>query len=338
MIELRRKHGASAPDAEGSSEPRKKSAGRLFGRPSAGNKRNKAPKRDTKEFSDSYKKLAYLLFGRRLESENHELLIEKLKKANVGMTSSQYISVILLNGVVATIVSAALSVSLFALVLSVGLWWLYSLLMVGISASVALASLPMTVSNSISSRRSKVDRELPFSLSELSILASTGLSPIDVFRKMAARCKDDAMASEYKKVIYKTDMEGKDLITALGETARETPSDVLRETLWDLANMIHQGGSLDDYLRVKADEVMSLKRAIQEEFISKLTGISDIYVSLVLIGVLFIGIAAFLINALGSNFGGLDANTLLVLLTYLLLPVIIAAFSLVVMSSYSKTE
>lgn len=293
---------------------------------------------DEDRFVDSYKRTAYRLFGERLERKKRDLLIEKLKKANVGMTPGQYLSVLLLNGLLAITVSSIMAVVMFAVVLAMADWWLFSLALIGISALVALVSLPITISNSISARRSKVDRELPFSLSELSILASTGLSPIDVFRRMAARCKDEAMATEFKKVIYKTDMEGKDLITALGETARETPSDVLRETFWDLANMIHQGGSLDDYLRVKADEVMSLKRKIQEEFVSKLTGISDIYVSLVLIGVLFIGIAAFLINALGSSFGGLDANTLLMLLTYLLLPVVIGAFSLVVMSSYSKTE
>jgi flagellar protein FlaJ len=301
-------------------------------------RRPKTPKDDGDRFNNAYKRLAYQLFGQRMERKRRDLLIEKLKKANVGMTPGQYLSVLIMNGLLAAALSSLVAVLLFALVLALVDWWLFALILVGISTSVALVSLPIMVSNSISARRSKVDRELPFSLSELSILASTGLSPIDVFRRMAARCKDEAMAAEFKKVIYKTDMEGKDLITALGETARETPSDVLRETFWDLANMIHQGGSLDDYLRTKADEVMSLKRNIQEEFISKLTGISDIYVSLVLIGVLFIGIAAFLINALGSSFGGLDANTLLMLLTYLLLPVVIAAFSLVVMSSYSKTE
>jgi len=302
-------------------------------------KRRKAvDERPKKDFSGSYKKLAYRLFGKLFDGKQREMLVEKMKRAGMGLTPGQYLSLLLLNGLVALAISSISGIMIFDLLLGLGDWPLFVLLITLISTTVALISLPMAISNRISSRRAKVDRELPFSLSELSILASTGLSPIDVFRRMAGRCKDEAMASEFKKVIYKTDMEGKDLITALGETARETPSEMLRETFWDMANMIHQGGSLDSYLRTKADEIMNLKRKIQEEFISKLTGISDIYVSLVLIGVLFIGIAAFLINSLGSNFAGIDANTLLLMLTYVLLPVIVFAFAMVVMSSYSKTE
>ena len=155
---------------------------------------------------------------------------------------------------------------------------------------------------------------------------------------MAQRDINPAMAGEFKRIIFKIDVEGKDLITALGETAKETPSDMLRETLWDLSNMIHQGGNLDVYLRAKADEILNLKRAIQKEFIDKLTTLSDVYVSLVLIGVLFIGIAAFLIDALGTTFAGIDAQTLLLLLTFFIIPVAVFAVAMLATTAYAKSE
>jgi flagellar protein FlaJ len=196
----------------------------------------------------------------------------------------------------------------------------------------------MTLNNRITNRRVKIDQELAFSLSELSILASTGLSPIEVMRRMSQRCQDEAMLAEYKKIVYKIDIEGKDIISSLGETARETPSSRLRESLWDLANMIHQGGNLDEYLRKKADEVLSLKRTLQKEFVDRLMGLSEVFVSLVLVGVLFIGIAAFLLQATGTTAGAIDGGTLLLLLAFLIVPVSAFAFIMIISSAYSKTE
>ena len=220
-------------------------------------------------------------------------------------------------------------------ILNLQSWPIVVLLIVVVSAGTAAGYLPMVTNSRISKRKAQIDKELPFSLSELSILASTGLSPIEVIKRMASRTKNEAMASEYKKIVFKTEVEGKDIITALGETARETPSVALRESFWDLANMIHQGGNLDEYLRMKADEVMSLKRSVQKEFIEKLMGTSDMYVSLVLVGVLFIGVAAFLIDAMGSG-GGISGDSLLMLLAYVIVPVASVVFIIVVSSSYSK--
>jgi archaellum biogenesis protein FlaJ (TadC family) len=133
-------------------------------------------------------------------------------------------------------------------------------------------------------------------------------------------------------------VQGKDLITALAETAKESPSTSVRESFWDLANMIHQGGNLDEYLRAKSDDVMKLRRAIQKEFIDRLTTFLDMYVSLVLVGVLMIAVGAFLINALGSTAAGLNANELLLLLTFGLVPVSVAMTIILISIAYARAE
>jgi archaellum biogenesis protein FlaJ (TadC family) len=102
--------------------------------------------------------------------------------------------------------------------------------------------------------------------------------------------------------------------------------------------MIHQGGDLDGYLRSKADDVMKAKRATQKEFIDKLSTYSDIYITLVLIGVLFIGIGAFMIDALGSSIMGLGSDTILLGLTFGIIPVSVAVIAVMVASAYSKVD
>jgi archaeal flagellar protein FlaJ len=197
--------------------------------------------------------------------------------------------------------------------------------------------MPMTISSKISTRKKQIEQNLPFVLSELSILASTGLTPIKIFRHMATRTTTDTITKEFKKIIYKIDIEGKDIITAISESAKESPSQRFKETLWDIGNMIHQGGDLDLYLRQKADSTMDFIRGIQKEFIEKLGTYSEMYMSLVLTGTLFIAIAAFLIDAMQTTIAGIDANTLLLILAYFLIPVVIIVVNIIISLAYAKS-
>jgi len=84
--------------------------------------------------------------------------------------------------------------------------------------------------------------------------------------------------------------------------------------------------------------VMKLKRLIQKEFIERLSTFLDMYVSLVLVGVLMIAVGAFLINALGSTAAGLDANELLLLLTFGLVPVAVVMTIVLISIAYARAE
>ena len=296
-------------------------------------------KKEKSSFLTTYGAFSYRVFGGVFESRvQSKRLEEKLRRANLPLTPPIYMSMQVMSGVIALSASLFTSILVFLLLLDLPEWVLYVAAMVVVTTAMTVLILPLSTGTRVSNRKSKIDRELPFTLSELSILASTGLSPIEVIRRMANRDVNPIMSGEFKRILFKVDVEGKDLITALGEVAKETPSDMLRESLWDLSNMIHQGGNLDIYLRAKADEIMNLKRSIQKEFIDKLTTLSDVYVSLVLIGVLFIGIAAFLVDALATTFGGIDAETLLILLTYFIIPVAVFVVALFASTAHSKAE
>jgi len=288
--------------------------------------------------ADKYKTLCYRLLGKRLtKNQRFERISESLKMANVKYTAGVYLSVIIVTGLLATLLSILFFTILFYVFLNTPNWLYFVLILTGMTGGISFAFLPMVIRSRISSRKTQIDHELSYTLSELSILASTGLTPIKIIRHMAERGGTSAMNNEFKKMVNKIDVEGKDIITAISETAKETPSTVFREALWDLSNMIHEGGDLDEYLRQKADSTLQLKRDIQKEFIEKLSTYSEMYISLVLISVLFIGIAAFLIDVMGSTIGGLNADSLLLLLAYGLIPVAVFAINVIVSMAYSKS-
>jgi flagellar protein FlaJ len=290
--------------------------------------------------ADRYDAFCYRLMGKRLEanSDRSEKLAAQLRQANMSLTPSMFLARSYVTAMLVASISFLALTFVFYILLANPFWYLFALGLAGLGAGTVMMIFPLIMKSRISNMAGKLDQELPFTLSELSILASTGLSPVEIVRKIAKREESAAMAAEFRKAVHKLDIEGKDLITALSETARESPSAPFRETLWDLANMIHQGGDLDGYLRSKADDVMKAKRATQKEFIDKLSTYSDIYITLVLIGVLFIGIGAFMIDALGSSIMGLGSDTILLGLTFGIIPVSVAVIAVMVASAYSKVD
>ena len=299
-----------------------------------------APSKSTEEVVVSrYRQFCYRVLGERLDrGEPNDILAEKLKQAGLNVSAGMHRAVELITTALSVLVVFVVGLVLFLVVIHVPDWYLYLALVVGVTFAAVLGGFSFLLSTRITNRREKLDRELPFTLSELSVLASTGTSPIRLFRRMAQRDHDPAMTGEFRKIIYKTDIQGKDLITALAETAKESPSTSVRDAFWDIANMIHQGGNLDEYLRNKSDDVLRLKRLVQKEFIERLSTFLDMYVSLVLVGVLMIAVGAFLLNALGSTAVGLDSNELLLLLTFGLVPVSVIVTIVLISIAYAKAE
>ena len=290
-------------------------------------------------FSARYRTLCYRLVGRRIEGDEDSLVLQsRLKRAGINVPAAVHSAVVVVTTIVATVVMAVVGLVVFREFIHSPHWYLYVLALAGIGAGSVAAGFRFMIDTRIANRKDELERELPFTLSELSVLASTGTSPIRLMRRMAQRDHDPAMTSTFREVVYRADVQGKDLITALAETAKESPSTPVRDTLWDLANMIHQGGNLDEYLRNKSDDIMQLKRVVQKEFIERLSTFLDMYVSLVLVGVLMGAVGAFLLNALGSTAAGLNSNEILLLLTFGLVPVAVVMTIIMVSMAYARSE
>lgn len=290
-------------------------------------------------FLRRYRGFCYGIVGARFESGDAEgVFASRLKQAGVSVTPAMYAAVATVTTLLATGASLGAGIGLFYFLLRPAMWLDYVLAVTLVTGGSVWAGFRFLISTRIANRKDQLDRELPFTLSELSVLASTGTSPIRLVRRMAQREHDPAMTGQFRRIVYKTDIQGKDLITALAETAKESPSLAVREAFWDLANMIHQGGNLDEYLRGKAEGVLQLKRLVQKEFIERLSTFLDMYVALVLVGVLLIAVGAFLLNAFGQTAGGLDADALLLLLTFGLVPLAVATTVILISIAYARAE
>jgi hypothetical protein len=87
----------------------------------------------------------------------------------------------------------------------------------------------------------------------------------------------------------------------------------------------------------KADNTMQLRRDVQKEFTQKLASYAEMYISLVLISIIFVGVAAFLMNAMASSMSGIDADTLLMMLAFLIIPIAVISITTMISTAYSRS-
>jgi flagellar protein FlaJ len=169
--------------------------------------------------------------------------------------------------------------------------------------------------------RRELEDELPFTTGYMAILTSAGVSPEKIFYSLSNLSVPLAVSAEAKDVVRDVNLFGRDIISALEETSKRTPSERFREMLEGLISTIHSGSSSTAYLREKSRQYMKLKRISLKKFSDTLSVLSEFYVALLLTGPLLLVIMLAVMAMLGGgNLGLLSPDLLLGLLTYIGLP------------------
>jgi flagellar protein FlaJ len=178
--------------------------------------------------------------------------------------------------------------------------------------------------------RRELEDELPFATSYMAILASAGVSPEKVFQSLSNLSTSLAVTAEAKDIVRDVNLFGSDIISALEGASQRTPSQRFREMVEGLVTTVHSGGNMTVFLREKSKEFMRLKRIDLKKFSDTLSILSEVYVTLLLTGPLFLVIMLVVMSMLGGwGFGLLSPSLLLGLLTYVGIPLGAIAFLIV---------
>lgn len=165
-----------------------------------------------------------------------------------------------------------------------------------------------------------LEDELPFTTGYMAILSSAGVSPEKIFYSLSSLTPPLAITNEAKNIVRNINLFGLDVISALEETSRLTPSEKFREMLEGFIATIHSGGNLAHYLREKSTQYMKLKRISLRKFSDTLSILSEFYVALLVTGPLLLVIMLAVMGMLGGGLGALGPDILLNVLTYIGIP------------------
>jgi len=178
--------------------------------------------------------------------------------------------------------------------------------------------------------RRELEDELPFTTGYMTILTSAGVSPEKIFYSLSNLSVPLTVSRGAKNLVRDVNLFGLDIISALEETSKRTPSEKFREMLEGFISTIHSGGNLAAYLREKSRQYMKLKRISLRKFSDTLSTLSEFYVALLVTGPLLLVIMLAVMAMLGGgNLGILSPELLLPLLTYLGIPLASVMFLII---------
>lgn len=171
-----------------------------------------------------------------------------------------------------------------------------------------------------SNRKKRMDLELPYVASHLSILATAGLPPARMFKLLEDSPTTPQVASEANEITRDVEILGEDIITALEAERIRSPSKTFAEILEGMVATIRSGGSLTGYLQDSTRVVMDLRRVAAKQLVEGLATFAEVYVTLMVVFPLLVIVMFSVMAIIGGGLGGFSTTAMMTLVTYLIIP------------------
>ncbi len=270
--------------------------------------------------------LAYRLLGERM---NRFLPLfndmnASLHKSGIKISLKPYVSLTLLTSSIVTFLTMLLGPPIFHFILQTSV---FPSLLFGIGGGLLAGALTIICFYIYPSYRAdaikrSLDDSMAFATGYLAILAGAGLPPDIMFRSLSGIPQKLAVVDASRIIVRDIELFGADIITALENASRRTPSDKFKELLEGFIATIHSGGDLMSYLLHRSRQNMKSKRISLRKFSDTLGVLSEFYVTLLVAGpLIFVVMLAVMAMLGGVGLGLLNPTLLLMLLTYVGLPV-----------------
>lgn len=284
--------------------------------------KTQTPEVDTKK---KVKELSVKILGNFVQSyliSYFKDLDKKLKKAELSYTPLEYVSTTLVTVLAVFFAQTILFTLIFTLLTGKLLTGVIVGFSGGLISSIAIFMFSyMYPIFHIGDVKKNIDGMLPFSTLYLTTMAGSGTPPITMFRTLARFGDYGEVAKESQRITQETDILGLNVLDAIKNAAERTPSEQFSDLLWGIRTVIMSGGDLKTYLREKSALSMNEYRRHLKEYADQLSMLVEIYITIIMIGVVFFLILSTIMGAMSG--GGLQ-NIIVgvqLILVFILIPV-----------------
>ena len=165
-------------------------------------------------------------------------------------------------------------------------------------------------------RARRIEAALPSTIAFVYALSRSGMAIPDVIRIVARQESTyGEAATEFQLAVRQMDTFGVDVVTALQEMGRRSPSSQFGEFTENLVSVLQSGQSLSDFLERQYQEYQDEAEAQQERTLGLLGTLAEAYVTVLVAGPLFLITILFVIGiSVGGTIGPLQV------LIYAILP------------------
>ncbi|MFA7695435.1 MAG: type II secretion system F family protein [Methanoregula sp.] len=212
-------------------------------------------------------------------------LRKTLRSAHMPVTVGRYLHTIHINLAASLLIYIALAVFFFfsGFTLNLGpvssadlIFWLllFCILVPGIY--VTQIYYPAIVAQG---RKSKIELDLPYAISFMQALSTT-MPPFEIIRKVyEEQDMFGEISKEFGVIVRNVEVFGDDLITAMRDLQRITPSTNLRDFLNDLGIVFDSGGDVSSYLAAKTEFYREQAKQELDLVLKTIEIMAEVYVS-----------------------------------------------------------
>lgn len=273
---------------------------------------------------NSYKRIADKYFGWTTQKypEILKMVDYTIPKSGMSISPKNYISFIFLSVFICYFISLAATSILFFTVFKFDI--LISFLsvvfipfIIAILIFVAGIFYPYQKTQS---RGNSIATNLPFALSHMGAIASSGVPPTAIFKLLAEFKEYDVLAEEMGKIVRNIDVFGFDPISAMREVAKRTPSEKFKQLLLGIATTIESGGDLKTYLKNAGEQSLFTWRTKRQKYLEQLSAYAEFYTGLLIAAPLFLISLFSVMYMIQPQLGGFDILQLMKISIYLVVP------------------
>ena len=181
----------------------------------------------------------------------------------------------------------------------------------------------------------KIDSELPFFITIVTLLATSGFGPYSIFIKIKDIELLPNVRKEAVKILKKIDMLGMDPLTVMTEVKNKGSSNFV-EFLSGYVSAIQSGGDVVNYLKTKMDSAFDLYESSQKELVEKVKALVDTYMTMqIVILAVYIIITATTTSGIGTSPLKTDVDPLYLVI---IMPPLVSGLFLVLAKSINKSK
>ncbi len=247
---------------------------------------------------------------------------DNLSKAAVKITFEAYLGLMAFSTIIAAVLGFGVSLLIFSIRLPIVPALVFSIIAAMVTGIVVFGFCYVYPVLTISSKVRKIESNLPLTANFMAVLASSGMPPERIFRSLANVGDEFGVGEEIRRAIADTELMGLDLNDALRRASVRSASRKFGAMLDGIVTTSHMGGDLASFLRDESEKAKKLRVTSMKSFLDSLAGMAEVYVSfmiaLPLVLVVMLSVMSFLGG--GSMLAGMDPQTVLLLMTFIVTP------------------
>ncbi|MEM5828073.1 MAG: type II secretion system F family protein [Candidatus Aenigmatarchaeota archaeon] len=273
----------------------------------------------------------YRLFYWLVDRVKNNVFFLRIKKSLISIRSKELYTLYIARMFFLTFISFLLGLTLLLLPINLpkNISQLKYLFPIIFPATTFLILYTLPLQKELEYRRSIENNLLNFVL-HLTSLAESNIQPYLMFKIISKFDEYEAISKEMKELVKRVENYGEDFLSALKNIAKTNCSPLFQKILNNIASIIETGGDLKNYLKITYDYLMFDWKIKREEFLQRLSTISEIYVGLVISSPLFIISMIVVMAAIQTNIGFISLIDLLKILSYIVLPFLNVLFLFII--------